>query len=391
MTYRELLNRYKNNELEESEKTALEQDIEKHEAIGDYLMEQAELPVIELIGAADEDAESGPEEFEKQVKTYIRRAFARTGAIVGAAVLAVLMFVIFALPKIVDGFYYDPGETVGETEFNKTNRMSLDMAVYTELFVPFGYRESVTVDDEGYGNYSVYVRQNVSHTGYFTDVVGKLSRNRLTLYDPNVFKGPTGNAFLGELVGVRDWYSGAGAAGYPKEAFELLDTLESDEKYAAYSTLDKAMSYTEFVEWCAENEEYPEWCALCVKTENGYETVANNLGFLLNGGCCELGYDKDKYPYLSVFDMTEEMEKDSVKDDVMRKHVASLLRYVADNPQFAEMMGRELSPDALRAAADNVEEYGVYIYGFSTADTGEYVQRLKGMEHIAYVYTVPMM
>ncbi|MDF2514018.1 MAG: hypothetical protein K0S04_3884 [Herbinix sp.] len=47
MTYRELLELYKRNELEEGKKTEVAAEIEKQEAISDYLYEKAEIPELE--------------------------------------------------------------------------------------------------------------------------------------------------------------------------------------------------------------------------------------------------------------------------------------------------------------------------------------------------------
>ena len=395
MTYREQMKLYKNNGLDENERKALEEEIEKHEAISDYLFEQAELPVPESVSEPEIGEDGGSEEFEKQVKTYIRRAFVKTGAVVGAAVLAVLLFVIFALPKIVDCFYYDPGETVGSTEWSDTNRMSLDTAVYTELFVPGNYRENVTVEDEGYGNYGVYIGQNSSYTGYFTDIVGKVSKGRLTLYNPNVLKRPTGNAFLPELAGVQSWYKGRGAAGTPEEAFEVLDYLAEGAMYTAYVTLDKAMSLEEFNEWCGANEAYPNWCAVCIKADGNYsdfdyEIIADNMGFLYGSGCTELAFDGEKYPNLSVFALSEALQESGNPYAETQKHIVSLLRYTADNPEFAAMMGNEIDSGAFNRAADIIEADGVYIYGFAMLGGSADIQQLKSMSGISYVYTVPM-
>ena len=44
MTYRELIELYKAGELEPEQQKKIEQDIERQEAIGDYLYEKEEIP-----------------------------------------------------------------------------------------------------------------------------------------------------------------------------------------------------------------------------------------------------------------------------------------------------------------------------------------------------------
>ena len=54
--------------------------------------------------------------------------------------------------------------------------MSLDMGVYTELFLPGKYRNNVVVDSNGYGEYDINIIQNASITGTFNNVAGKVEK-----------------------------------------------------------------------------------------------------------------------------------------------------------------------------------------------------------------------
>ena len=47
MTYRELINLYKNGKLDEEQKAKVEQDIERQEAISEYLFDEGEIPGLE--------------------------------------------------------------------------------------------------------------------------------------------------------------------------------------------------------------------------------------------------------------------------------------------------------------------------------------------------------
>ena len=65
----------------------------------------------------------------------------------GVAVFAVVMLLIFVVPKTVDLFFYDPGKQLGEFQ----NQMQTDLAVYSELALPGQIRDNVLVRDRGYG------------------------------------------------------------------------------------------------------------------------------------------------------------------------------------------------------------------------------------------------
>ena len=103
MTYKELLALYKEGRLKEDERIQVEADIEKHEAIGDYLMEQMDdydFDSLNNINEEEKDETVEADSFAKNVNSYIRKAFIKMGLIVGAVLLAATLFVIFMLPGI---------------------------------------------------------------------------------------------------------------------------------------------------------------------------------------------------------------------------------------------------------------------------------------------------
>ena len=168
MKYRKLLEQYQKNLLDEGKKKQIEEDIEKHEAISEYLYtKEEEIPELqELLEETEASQEKGSESFAELVNRSIRRAFLKMGTAVLVSVLAVVLLVQFVLPRAISFFYYDPGKDIG----GGANQMSLDMAVYSELFLPGKRRTNVTASAKGYGKYDVDIAQNVSYTGMFTTV-----------------------------------------------------------------------------------------------------------------------------------------------------------------------------------------------------------------------------
>lgn len=256
MTYRELIDLYKCGKLDKEQREQVEKDIERQEAISEYLFDEGEIPGLEdltddgLVENSIEDNatdsvfsdEAEQVQFAKMIKASIRKAFIKMGVVVGVVVLVAVLLVIFALPKAVDLLYYNPGEIVGTHEACETNRMSLDMAVYTELYMPESFRDEVSVNENGYGEYDIDIMQTTSYTGVFTNVAGKIERGKLLLYDSNVLKKPEGNAFVGAIPDVDGYAGKVGPAGEPEEAFEELQALDETEYYAAYITRDEQNS-----------------------------------------------------------------------------------------------------------------------------------------------------
>ena len=166
MKYHELLELYKKKELSEEQREMVEQDIERYEAISEYLFEKEEENILQDSGEIQYESgmqltkkeKNAADDFTKRVNRAIRRAFLKMGAAVCAVTLVVVLLILFVLPNIVSNFYYDPGRIVSENNYGgTTNQMSLDLAVYTELALPGTYRDDVQVEDRGYGNYNITI------------------------------------------------------------------------------------------------------------------------------------------------------------------------------------------------------------------------------------------
>lgn len=412
MTYRELLHLYKQGKLEEEKKRQVEADIEKQDAISEYLFEQEEIPGLadlpeDVNIEMEEKKELREDGFVQMMQRSIRRAFIKMGMIVGVVVLAAVLFVVLALPNVVSLFYYDPGKTVVEN----TNQMSLDMAVYSELFLPLNHRDYVSVDSRGYGNYDICIYQNISYTDTFTNVSGKIEKGKLVLYDTSTLQKPTGNLFewfqqqgdltqpLTEKVQETSGNENlvGGIAGTPEEAAEKLQQLDDHDDYIAYVTLNQMLPYEDFYKFVNGYEDlYAEWCAIQtndnmndgVIDQNGvFQT--DNIGFHVSmGSSTSVEWDHDKYPYLKLwenaaFEEDREGEYETDSEAFMKQHFISMLRYMQDQEAFCKLMEEE--PEYFGEAADYIEENGLTVYGFVTIADKETLLKLNEDEE---VYTI---
>ena len=400
MRYSELIELYKAEKLDKEQMDMVKNDIERHEAISNYLFDE-NIPDFEEIEIASKDTAQKDDsdeqtKFLKMIKSSIRKAFIKTGFIVGIVVLAICMFVIFAMPKLVDSFYYNPCEITGTKDGLETNRISVDMMVYTELFIPGYFRCDVDADSNGYGEYDINIRQFSSYNGLFTDVAGTIKKGELSLYDNNILKRPIGSAFVPAEDVVNDW-NGLSRDENLEYALKELEKLDDNDYYIAYVTLDKVMNYEEFVEWTSKNNLNPIWCAICQKDEKAYpETdgyfTDDTIGFIYASSAMEMYYDKEKYPYLSYFDATVEADKGEdwiIPKDVMTTHVISMLRYMEDQKEFRKMM-ESYDDGYLKAIADNIEENGLNIYGYAVIAKQETLLELKDVEGLQYIFTRPI-
>ena len=445
MKYSELLELYKQKALNQEQMQQVEADIERQEAISEYLFDREENEQLSLLedarpreeeqGRSDKkDNQNGKDatDFVKMVNRSIRRAFIKMGIVVGLITLAITLFVFLALPEVVDSFYYDPGEAVGA----EGNRISLDMAVYTELRMPNCNRDNVTVESRGYGKYDILIHQNVSYNSRFANLSGRIEKNNLTLYVNNILTSPTGNAFawfqmegdssdsLRDLIEVQGRTNYC-AAGDAEQANKTLETLDEDETYVAYVTLDRMMPYEQFMTFLESSQTVKDmgcfWCAVC--TENGIEEIdtsqngvteelggstmtrmnmfrAENIGFNCDlTSSHALDWDREKYPNLllwdnitldaqeiagTVHDDTRQLRENMKDEEFMKTHFVSMLRYMAEQKEFLNMMND--SPEVYRNAADYVEEHGIMVYGFAGITDKETILELNGDEAVYEIY-----
>ena len=434
MTYRELLELYKAGKLESEQRKSIEKDIEKQEAISDYLYEEEEIPGLKDVYEEDIDTE-----FITMINRSIRRAFRRLGLTVLALAFVLILFVQFCFPTIVSCFYYNPAENIGNKDYS-INKMSRDMAVYSEVFLPGKRRVCVEAESKGYGKYNITVNQTSSFTRNLTDVSGEIVRGKLRYYDNNVLKTPVSNAFAyGNLVGkeentleenlkcTRKYFKlkaneevNMCAAGTKEQSMEALKNLDSQKMYIGYISLDKIMSYEDFKKYVDKQDLSEVWCAVQVleplkekdnsdnsSTKEKAETEeyitdflsgAPNMGFVcVPSYNAAINWDAKKYPALLPGCETDQMDDpdhwDSVEDNLKkekyaRQHFVSLLNYLSDQKQFFNMVaGDEYSPESLKEMASYVKKNGLKIYGFTTIADKDTLLKLSKQSEVYEIYT----
>lgn len=395
MTYRELLHLYKKGELEEEQANRIRDEIEKQEAISEYLFDNEHIPEFSDMDTEKESApfesESDDKNFLKLIKKTIRRAFIKAGVTVAAVVLLLVLLTNTTLPYIVDKMYYNPAEIVGETLGLETNRISLDASVYTELFTPGYYRTKVNVEREGYGEYDVHIPQTTSINGQFRDVYGTVEKGKLTLFSGGLFNAVTGNAFPAEEIDdVILGHVGTGAAGDRDAMLRKIRELDESDYYVGYVTFDRVMTYDELTDWSKKAGITPDWCAVCYR-QNESEYIADNIiGFNYISEGRVMGYDKEKYPYLNYCDLIDTVgnfPEDTISAENMETHFLSMLRYIKDNKEFGEMAGLNISEPKLNIYINSVEEHGLDIYGFAVTAQRSTFEELIEIEDVKYIYT----
>lgn len=372
MSYREKLRQYKEGKLPEAERQSVESDIERQDAISEYLMErlEAELDKENLgtvkgsseIGTHDEEEigshgekaskadsrgafadkdmaeiEESERKFQEYVRKSIHRSFRRMGLGVLAILLAVICFIQFGLSPIIDRIYYNPAKVISADNLAEdgsvlssrlTNQMSRDLAIYTSLSVPGRKMDSVHAVPQGYGVYNLTLSKSVRYGGTRENRVGgQFRRGNLEIYDSNYLRGPYVNSFAcygmdaltdrtyEEQSKTRlNWSYSSLEAG--RQAIEQLD---DNTPYLAYVTLKRDLDFKEMNRLIKRlTDTAPNYIAEIwqgVNTDSGEHAHYFNrfIGHLYELNTVVLTpEEKEKYPDLSLDDLEMDVSSDEL-------------------------------------------------------------------------------
>ncbi len=397
MTYRELLDKYKKNILTEEQIKEIERDIEKQDAISEYLLELDEQDIGYVLkdekhNTFDSKESAKADEFTKLVNRKIRKAFLKLGVSVTVVTIIAVLGIVFVLPKVVDRFYYDPRKELTENH----TQLEVDMLVYTDLNHPMQRREVVMVDEEGYGVYDIRVEKSG-----LDDIVGEIERNKLKIYNENVIIKPEYDPFAWfitrngsnstMLTEVTAGESFLVSEGFRDAKNQDLQYLDDGKTYIGYITLNQMMPYEEFRDFLTELELYQDtvWCAVKTNEWEDGTFMPTNLGFQCMDDV-EFEWDNTYVDFKEKdWAFSEEYfayMKQVGTEESAQRHFVNMLNYMAKQDVFLEMMGEDA--ERYFSAAKYVEENGVTIYGFSTILDKETALRFSELEEIYCIQTI---
>ena len=375
MKYKELIELYKSGRLSEEERKKIEEEIEKQEAISEYLYPDEEIDEKDL-GTENVDKYSEKEnEFVRLIRKSIRKAFIKMGLAVTAAVLVVIVLMMTIMPKAIDLFYYNPRSAGNYSEPEGVGgyreRFGLDLSVYTELVAPFNYLDSVVVVSGGSGN---------------------IRKGRITFYDPlaleqtadNMFEWQTGNNNYNESLtkqlerlkiehlktegqGIEEEGGklrlASSFGGDRDDSKERIKGLSDGRLYRAYITFDNILTYKEAIDFEAKYELGHSWVGIVNDRDGNNDIMGMNTWI----GATR-GKSPDKYPYIFGYEGTGEgiTFKELKNEENAKKHYISLLNYLKDNSSFTDMMDSYMDRKTkLDRALAYVNEHGLKVYGMA--------------------------
>lgn len=157
MNYKELIERYKKGLVSDEEKLIVDQEIEKYEALEEYISDKIDINFDDLnIPLNNKQHKEETENLSKSVSRRLRKVVITSVAIV----IALVIGIFFIISPIVDNFYYNPAKVSVGTGNSDIN---FDLYAFSELNIP-GYSMSSNVNIErlGFGEYDIsYFRINL--------------------------------------------------------------------------------------------------------------------------------------------------------------------------------------------------------------------------------------
>lgn len=367
MTFRELLEKYKNGTATEAERALVEAELEKSEAIADYLAEGLE--ALEEGGEAL--SHSGAE--AKKVKRTVNRRLRRTALWAAAIVLAVVLAVQFVINPLVSSFYYQPNaQTVGQKEVTD---VALDLTAVYSLLMPGQTMIGVQAEPLGFGRYTLTYETEDWLTGERKQISRTMHPGE---YGTGGWITPSmrGGFDLLTMETLVQEDRDLGESNYGQEKIDYLSQLPETSYLAVWVHFPERLNPIGFAQleaaydgYCAQGTLSFRWAAVAAGQENqliGYQT--QECTYL------DAAPDQERYPMFSYTQMWKEMvgrgftekSRAQFEGSAAKEHFITLLGYLADRPEAVEALAGPVVSGGyydFASIKSYVEENGVQIYG----------------------------
>lgn len=359
MIFKELMDRYKNGIASDEEKKLVEEELEKYEAIEDYLAEMIDLNFTSSL--VDEQYKEESMKLKRSVNTRLRKVVFTSVAIVMSIVLAVF----FIISPLIDSFFYNPTKvTVGDTDYD----IDFDMDALTELNLPgYALSSQIHVDKLGFGNYDI----SYSRTNLFTQetnhVYSKIKRghnitNHTKFVDDNYFNFTS--------IRYPDGISSQQIVEQKERVMNHIRQLSPVSYISSWLTFENDMTMEDLHQLKLK---YPNvdfvWSG--VRTAPHNEGIHDLLGFSMRFGTGILSVDKpdaEKYPAFDILEWLVNPTYDGGEMYLEPKgyelHFKDLLKYLVDRKEAVNVLDKHPRKyEYYKQAFDYVEKHGVKSFG----------------------------
>ncbi len=375
MTFREVLGKYKNGSATPEEREQVERELEKYDALTEYMMGQ-ELPEME-------QPETAAEGELKKIRRNIKRRNTVLVCLAAGVACGVIAAACCFEPAISKQIWYDPTEVYAAPEGDyASQKIDSHIAVRAELTMPELRVSSVHVDEKGMGEYGLSIQQNDLSRGEYSYSYGDVTRDKMELGQDFVLQVCSANVFTRSQYGFREEPSQTGIIRDVESARAVLEKLPEYIRLEAYISLRQDWDMEEFAAFREKLEQgqggaWVGWTA--VRTAPEGTQLFPLAGFQADTGGYILNEVDALYPYYEII-----LHEDEPMAKVFSEHFKSLLRYIAGNADFYDgVMGYQILDGEM---LEYVEKNGVNTYGFVCYGTPQEILRVLEEPDVEGIY-----
>ena len=386
MNFKNLIDKYKSGTATKEERLLVEAEIEKNEAINEYLSEQ----IMEAIPKANNEATLSHNKAEaSKIRGRINRKLAGAVAISVATVMVILCVVQLMVLPFINSRYYNPLDgRVNVVGGKETGQMSIDMSVFSELHMR-GYEiPLVFAKSEGLGKYDL--------TLYQYDVFRNYSE---TQYRSNIIRGKLDRLALGDVITRGEDFNWVQLAyGYYTDSEKImvvdnasrneLPRLSESAQVKAYLFFSEDADMAMLARIVQESDVHVLWAG--VKCSDNETMWDGRLGFSPMGKYIPLtqnAYDAELYPLLELDDShpiggVNSIDFSQLNANAYKTHFISMLKYMSTRGDFMDVLGFSYEYDK---ALLYVEQNGIMCHGVVVSGSRDDIEKLANDPMVQYI------
>ena len=377
MEFKDLLDKYKNGTSSVEEKKLIDEEIEKHELISEYLSESYD------IGFEKNSIRGSNKEEIASVRRGVNKKLSKVILLSVSIVFLTFLTIKYLISPIVSSCYYNPS---AKTVAKYHNDLFFDLRVYTELNLP-GYG-IVAADSEklGFGAYNIYFER--------INLFNRESKNVNVKIRRNLKVGSFQDFFARDNFGFTDITQPDSNKEeinkiWNEKYINNLRALNSVSYVSCNIVFKKDISVKEFDELKNKYNDKIDFKWVGVRTDSKNKSVNYLSGFNPNFNDMAVtgdSADKEKYPYLQLVDYMADKEAlnkfNGSFEDAYSKHFISMLKYMKDRKNAVMALDNNSAKVTYYSNALNyVQNNGINIYGvLVNAEAKDLLDFLKDKE-----------
>lgn len=364
MSFKDLLDKYKNGTASEEEIVLVEEELQKYEVISDYLSEGYDIDFenhnLNLIDNTDTTS----------VKRTVNKKLRKTILSSVIIVFSILFTTNYIISPLVSSFYYNPSQ---KSVSKYQDDLYFDLKVITELNLPGYAINTVHSQNLGFGKYDIYFER--------VNLFNRETKSTNTTIKRNLQRGDSFHDFFPinymEFLDIAPDDRNRNSVEDRRnernqELINYIKELNPISYVSSYVILQEDITAKDFDELRKKynNKVTFRWAAVRTApygTPNPYLSGFNpNLN---DGSVSGDSVAKDKYPYLQLVDyMKDGIDSGTFNgsfDEAYTTHFISLLKYANDRKKAIISLdgGSKIESQYYKNALNYVESNGVKIYG----------------------------